>query len=299
MTQYLIIGSGGRVGSSLLEAFRARGWDAAGWGREECDLTDSAALTAALERTPAACVINCAAISGIEACLDHPHDARLVNALAPRCMARMCRLNHSRFIHLSTDYVLDGTERGLKGELSGCRPVNVYGASKLEGELAVLEENPDALIARVSWVFGNPGRPAFPEMILGKALQGQPLAAVADKDSIPTWLGDLTGWLADLASAPDMPSGLMHLCQSGQPATWHDYAQEVVRAALEAGFALKSTHVAQQILDDQTAFRDARARHTAMANTRLTRFLGRPVRTWQEAIRCWIASLGPPPPTSP
>lgn len=290
MTQYLIIGAGGRVGSVLLETLRSRGRDAAGWGREDCDLADSGLLADALQRTKARCVINCAAISGIEACLDNPHAARLVNALAPRTMARVCRERGSRLIHLSTDYVLDGAEPGLKAETFACRPVNAYGRSKLEGELAVLDECPEALVARVSWVFGNPARPSFPDAILDRAMKGLPLSAVSDKDSMPTWLDDLTGWLAELADASDMPCGLMHLCQSGQPVTWHDYAVEVVKMALEAGLPLKSHLVGEQKLDEQTGFRDARARHTAMANTILSRFLGSPVRTWQEAVRCWIAN---------
>ncbi|MFR4416900.1 MAG: sugar nucleotide-binding protein [Akkermansia sp.] len=93
-----------------------------------------------------------------------------------------------RFIHLSTDYVLDGRREGLKTEEGKCRPVNVYGESKLEAEFRVREEMPDALVARVSWVFGNPGRPSFLEMVLRRAMKREPLAAVADKWSMPTWV---------------------------------------------------------------------------------------------------------------
>lgn len=160
-----------------------------------------------------------------------------VNAMAPEMMARICRLEGMRFIHLSTDYVLDGRRAGLKTESDKCRPVNVYGESKLEAELRVREEMPEALVARVSWVFGNPERPSFPEMVLRKALNGEPLSAVADKWSMPAWVEDLCGWLRFLAYESDA-SGALHLCQSGEPVSWHGYAVTALKCAVKHGLRL-------------------------------------------------------------
>ena len=213
MYRTLVFGAGGRVGSRLAAHLEEEGMEVVGCGRDACDLKDLKALKNVLLSSGATHVVNCAAVSGLEACLDDPETAHRVNAMAPEMMARICRLEGMRFIHLSTDYVLDGRRAGLKTESDKCRPVNVYGESKLEAELRVREEMPEALVARVSWVFGNPERPSFPEMVLRKALNGEPLSAVADKWSMPAWVEDLCGWLRFLAYESDA-SGVLHLCPS-------------------------------------------------------------------------------------
>ena len=138
MYRTLVFGADGRVGSRLAAYLEEHGLEVVKCGRGFCDLKDLSAL----------------------------ETAHRVNAMAPEMMARICRLEGMRFIHLSTDYVLDGRREGLKTEEGKCRPVNVYGESKLEAEFRVREEMPDALVARVSWVFGNPGRPSFLELSL-------------------------------------------------------------------------------------------------------------------------------------
>ena len=166
MYRTLVFGADGRVGGRLAAYLEEYGLEVVKCGRGFCDLKDLSALKRVLLSSGATHVVNCAAVSGLEACLDDPETAHRVNAMAPEMMARICRLEGMRFIHLSTDYVLDGRRKGLKTEEGKCRPVNVYGESKLEAEFRVREEMPDALVARVSWVFGNPVRPSFPEMVL-------------------------------------------------------------------------------------------------------------------------------------
>ena len=214
--------------------------------------------------------------------------------MAPELMARLCRLEGMRFIHLSTDYVLDGRRPGLKTETDKCRPVNVYGESKLEAELRVREEMPEALVARVSWVFGNPARPSFPEMMLRRALNGQALAAVADKWSLPAWIEDLCEWLRFLAYESDA-AGILHLCQSGEPVSWHGYALAALESAVKHGLLDELPPVAEQKLDEQAGFRDARPRHTAMSSGRLASLLGRPVRSYREAVELAVARYAADP----
>ena len=234
MYRTLVFGADGRVGSRLAAYLEEHGLEVVKCGRGFCDLKDLSALKRVLLSSGATHVVNCAAVSGLEACLDDPETAHRVNAMAPEMMARICRLEGMRFIHLSTDYVLDGRREGLKTEEGKCRTVNVYGESKLEAEFRVREEMPDALIARVSWVFGNPERPSFPEMVLRRAMKREPLAAVADKWSMPTWLEDLCAWLRFLAYESGA-SGVLHLCQSGEPVSWHSYAVAVLKCAVKHG----------------------------------------------------------------
>ena len=110
MYRTLVFGADGRVGSRLAAYLEEHGLEVVKCGRGFCDLKDLSALKRVLLSSGATHVVNCAAVSGLEACLDDPETAHRVNAMAPEMMARICRLEGMRFIHLSTDYVLDGTE---------------------------------------------------------------------------------------------------------------------------------------------------------------------------------------------
>lgn len=294
MYRTLVFGAGGRVGSRLMVHLLEYGMETVPCGRDACDLTDTDALKRILLSSGATHVINCAAVSGLEVCLDDPVTAHLVNAMAPEMMARICRMEGMRFIHLSTDYVLDGRRPGLRTEADKCRPANVYGESKMEAELRIREEMPEALIARVSWVFGNPERPSFPEMMIRRALKGEALAAVADKWSMPTWVEDLCEWLRFLAYESDA-AGILHLCQSGDPVSWHGYAVTALKCAVRHGLLDSLPPVAEQKLDEQAGFRDARPRHTAMSSERAGSLMNRPVRTYQEAIDLAVARYASDP----
>ncbi len=283
MSKTLVFGAGGRVGSILTEYLEKFGKDVLACRHADCDLCNLAAVKDVILSSGATHVINCAAVSGIEACLDDPVTAHYVNAMAPELMARLCRQEGMRFIHLSTDYVLDGRRPGLLKEDGKCRPECTYGESKLEAELRIREEMPQALIARVAWVFGNPARPSFPEMMLRRALNGQPLAAIADKWSMPTYVADLCEWLGFLLYE-NAAGCILHLCQSGEPVSWHEYAVTTLKSAVKHGLLTDLPAVAEQKLDQQAGFRDARPRHTAMSSQALASLLNRPVPNYAAAI---------------
>lgn len=283
MKRVLIFGAAGRVGSIAAQKFSESGWDVFACGRSDADLADGVAVERCVAEDAAEVVVNCAAVSSLEACLDDPLSAHLVNAVAPAMMARACGREGKRFIHLSTDYVLDGRRPGLKGTDASCKPVCVYGESKREGELQVMEECPEAVVARVSWVCGNPGKPGFAEMIAKKALAGEPLAAVADKFSLPTDVEDIARVLLAMCERY-VPGGVWHVCSSGEPMSWYGYASAVLDMLAEMGFPEGKSGIVEQKLDEMLSFRDTRPRHTAMGNERLQQ-LGIRMPDASEAIR--------------
>lgn len=133
--QLIIIGASGRTGSVLSPIAKAQGYACLTPSHAELPLEDGDALSDYILSQPkVVAVINCAAISHIERCLDDAFAAHCVNALAPAQMALACRHTGARFIHLSTDYVLDGRRAGLKDESAKCRPSCTYAMSKWEGE---------------------------------------------------------------------------------------------------------------------------------------------------------------------
>lgn len=260
----------------------AADWQVVAPSHGECDLMDAAAVSAAVSSCGADAVVNCAAVSGLEACADDPSAARSVNAAAPSAMAAACRSSGARFVHLSTDYVLDGCCPGLKDEAALCHPVNVYGESKWEGERRVLDALPDALVLRVSWVCGNPQKPAFPESVLDRALAGGAVAAIDDKFSLPTDAWDIARVI--LALLPLPVGGIVHVCSSSPtPLSWHDVAVLALQAAVSRGALPVAPEVGRQSLSHASFFREKRPAHTAMDHARL-RSWGVPMPTAPECL---------------
>ena len=263
----LVFGGTGRTGQVVCRMAAAAGWQVCAPGHAECDLEDADAVSDAVLQSRAAAVVNCAAVSGLESCLDDPLRAHWVNAVAPAAMALACRHTGARFVHLSTDYVLDGRRAGLKDESTKCKPVSVYGESKREGELQVQEALGSALVLRVSWICGNPAKPSFVESTVLKALRGEPLAAIADKYSLPTHAEDIARVICALI--PTEAHGIYHVCATGEPVSWHACARLALEHAVARGLLPAMPELRAQLLKDATFFRETRPTHTAMNNAKL------------------------------
>lgn len=276
--KFLIFGVTGRVGSVAARRLQERGHDVIGCARQDADLREESIAEKTIEDISPECVLNCAAVSGIETALNDPLTAHQVNAMAPGMMARAAHRLGIRFIHLSTDYVLDGRRNGLKDETAKCRPCCIYGESKYEGELNILREMPEALILRVSWVCGNPVKISFAESAAEKILRGESLVAIADKTSLPTNVEVIVRVIDELASRKEV-KGIYHLCGTGKPMSWHDYASRIAEELFNMGMLDKIPTIQKQKLAAMTAFRDTRPQHTAMDNSALSACLTRPIPT--------------------
>ena len=281
----LVFGGTGRTGMCVAQAVLHRGAELLAPGRADCDLADADAVADYVLAHPADVVVNCAAISGLESCADDPLAAHRANAMAPAAMALACRHTGARLVHLSTDYVLDGRKPGMKDESAHCRPEGWYAQSKREGEQQVLETLPAAIVARVSWIGGNTVKPGFAENIIKKALAGEPLAAIADKYSMPTDAQDIARAALDLAATDYR--GIIHLCSStgeeGAPLSWWDCAHLALQHAVSAGALPALPEITRQQLSAASFFREPRPRHTAMDNSRLLS-LGIPMPTARQTI---------------
>lgn len=281
--QILIFGGSGRVGEIMCRAAREVGWEVLAPSHAACDLQDPNAVVDYVLEHPAEAVVNCAAISGLEACMDDPLKAHLVNAVSPAQMALACRHTGGRFVHLSTDYVLDGRRPDKLKECAKCKPINTYGESKREGELQVLESLPEALILRISWVCGNPARPGFIESALARALVGQPLAAIHDKYSLPTHAADIARAILALLPRSEV-RGILHLTSGGEPMSWHSCATAALEHAVALGALAQAPAITPQKLEEVPFFRTPRPRYTAMDNAALLS-LGIPMPDATDCVR--------------
>lgn len=289
MPRVLIIGSGGRLGGALEEIYSTR-HEVIGLDRKALDFSDLGNVRKTVAAQPKFDVaINCAALTNVDYCETHPEEAFAINEEAVRVAAEAVAERGARLIHISTDYVFDGAKMGPYVETDEVTPISVYGESKRAGEIALLDVSPDHLAARVSWVFG-PHRPSFIDMMLKRAVTEDKVAAIADKDSTPSYTFDLAAMIEPFITSV-RSGGVLHLCNGGF-CTWREYAQLALDVAHETGLPLKVTHVDPIPLDSMKAFVAKRPRNTVMSTARLTALTGYTPRPWQEAVREYVTTFG-------
>jgi dTDP-4-dehydrorhamnose reductase len=280
----LLTGSTGRLGGAFSSLWgRHSEVELISPSRQELDLSEPDQVRSFLSRVEFDWLVNAAAITNLEQCLDHPDLARRVNVDTPKIMAEACGERSSRLVHFSTDYVLSGERPGMKTELDATGAVNEYGASKCAGELAVLEANADALVARVSWLFGpsSEQRPSHFDNVLHRALAGEKQHLICDKFSVPTFTYDVVHWVHALLKADSC--GIYHLCNLGEPESWYSYAQKVCRLAVDLGYELDEDNLLPVNLVDIDFFRERRPIHTAMKPARMIEEGIMTPRHWRDA----------------
>ena len=285
----VVLGSGGRLGAALAREAVARSVRVIGFAHADLDIACPDALKAILGPLSFDVLVNCAALTSVDFCQTHPEAAFAVNARAVRQIAELCERKHARCIHISTDYVFDGTQRTPYVETDPARPLSVYGESKRQGEIALLEVNAAFLAARVSWVFG-PERPSFIDQILRRARETEEVQAIGDKWSLPTFTRDLVEWLFPLLREQPL-GGLLHLAQGGGACTWQEYGQMALDCAIEAGMPLRARTVGFQSLASMTAFVAPRPVYTILDTGKFTNLTGITPRPWQEAVAEYVRDL--------
>lgn len=205
----LIVGAGGLVGRTLTTHLEQRYPHTVSACRAEIDICDRWSTEAEIERLEPNVVINCAAMSNVDACEEDPEQARRINGEGPAHLAAICRRAGIRLIHFSTDYVFDGAKQEEYDEADPVQPVNEYGWSKLRGEQAVLETLAEAVVLRVSFVFGG-GRPTFIDKIAGQLLEG-------GAEPIPVF----DGWVSRPTYTREIAKAVELLLESGETGLWH------------------------------------------------------------------------------
>lgn len=205
----LVFGRTGQLATDLQLAAAARGMACTALGRAEIDVCDTTQILKAIEEVKPSALINAAAYTNVDGAESEGEAAFRLNEVAPRAMAEAAQHANLPFIHISTDQVFNGTKHGAYTEEDTPNPINLYGRSKLAGEIAVRESNPDALIVRVSWVWG-PSGDNFVKKILQWASTRDELSIVSDQYGCPTYSPALANALMDLAAMPNRPKGLLN-----------------------------------------------------------------------------------------
>ena len=226
----LVLGTNGQVGSELMRAAWPAGTALAGFDHPDFDMTRPESLAHLLGRIGPAAVINATAYTAVDKAEQEPALAFAVNRDGPGALARLCAERAIPLLHISTDYVFDGSKDGAYREDDPIRPLGVYGASKAAGEQAVRELAPRHLILRTAWVYCAHGA-NFVKTMLRLGAERDEVRVVADQHGNPTAAADLAAALAALAiraGRADAPFGTYHFAGRGDT-TWHGLAEAVFR----------------------------------------------------------------------
>ncbi len=283
----VVTGTGGRLGAAVARFLRERHRVVA-YDRKAMDLREPAQITDHLTGLKFDALINCAALTSPDYCEQHPDEALSVNADAPALMARVCRESGARMIHISTDYVYEGINPGLRRENDFTNPLGVYARTKLESEQRVLTESPAHLVARTSWVFG-PDRASFVDHIIEKAKKEPSCGAIGDKFSSCSYSLDMAEQLERLLLNPGA-SGTYNLCNDG-PCSWLELGQAALDCVGELGWKLRCPTLQNQRLADMKSFIAPRPVNTSMDVSRLADATGLRPRPWREALRDYLKTF--------
>jgi dTDP-4-dehydrorhamnose reductase len=216
----LVTGAAGLLGRHVTEVCR-QSYEVIALRRSELDISDAAAVRSCLKQYHPAVIINCAAMTNVDACETDRAAAFLHNADGPRYLAENAKAIGAYLIHISTDYVFDGTSPLPYEPTSPPNPISVYGASKLAGEQAVHSVSPDFAVVRVAGLFGRGGK-NFASMIGDLLTRPGIVKGITDNRILPSYAADVAVYLRHLAEA--RAGGLFHAVSAGEPCSWYDFA---------------------------------------------------------------------------
>src|SRR5262245_40297525 len=272
----LITGARGQLGAALQQALS--GDHLILKDLPEFDLTSSSCEEQILASSPDV-VLHAGAYTNVDGAEREPEKAMMVNARGTETVARAAQRVRARLICLSTDYVFDGEKSTPYAEDDPPRPINVYGRSKREAEIAALEHCRNTLVVRTAWLYGHAGH-NFAKTIMRLAVEKSVLEVVNDQRGCPTFAGDLAEALGDLVK-----SGLQGICHvtNGGEATWYEFAKAIVQR-------MESSAEVRPITTEQAGRLARRPQYSVLASRRLST-VRRQLPHWQDGLVRFMQSV--------
>ena len=279
----LVTGAKGQLGADLMNELKKRGLDSIGVDVEEMDITDKDACMRVIGQSGADAVIHCAAYTAVDAAEDNVELCRKINGEGTRNVALACRDAGIKMMYISTDYVFDG--QGTEPWQSDCKdykPLNVYGQTKLKGELAVSQMLEKYFIVRIAWVFGSNGKNLIKTMLnVGKT--HDTVRVVNDQIGTPTYTYDLARLLVDMNETEKY--GYYHATNEGGYISWYDFTKEIYR---QAGY---KTEVLPVSTEEYGLIKAARPFNSRLDKSKLVEAGFTPLPTWQDALSRYLKEI--------
>lgn len=277
----LVTGANGQLGTDLMNELAKRGLESVGVDVEEMDITDADACKKVISAAGVDAVIHCAAYTAVDAAEDNVELCRKINGEGTRNVAQACRDADVKMMYISTDYVFDGQGSRPWEPDDERHPLNVYGETKYEGELAVEELLERYFTVRIAWVFGVAGKNFIKTMLrLGK--ERGAVSVVDDQIGSPTYTYDLARLLVDMVQTDKY--GRYHATNEGL-CSWYEFAKEIFR---QAGMSdVKVTPVSS----DEFPAKATRPSNSRMSKEKLTENGFEQLPTWQDALGRFLGEI--------
>lgn len=276
----LVTGVKGQLGHDVMNELAKRGYEGIGVDVEEMDITDAAAVEKVMRDAGADRVVHCAAWTAVDAAEDQVELCRKVNALGTENIARMCKELDLPMVYLSTDYVFDGEGTRPWEPDDERHPLNVYGQTKYEGELAVEKYLEKYFIVRIAWVFGVNGK-NFIKTMLKLSENHDTITVVNDQIGSPTYTYDLARLLVDMLETDRY--GRYHATNEGL-CSWFEFAQEIFR---QAGRDVKVLPVSS----DEYPAKAKRPHNSRMNKDKLEEMGFKRLPSWQDALSRYLKEI--------
>ena len=306
----LVTGVAGQLGHDVMNELAKRGYEGIGSDIKDTysgipdgtavvtmpyvpmDITDKASVEKVLKEVNPDVVVHCAAWTAVDLAEeeDKKETVRKVNAEGTRNIALVCKDLGCKMVYISTDYVFDG--QGIKPWEPDCKdykPLNVYGETKLEGELGVSENLEKYFIVRIAWVFGKNGKNFIKTMLnLGKT--HDQLRVVSDQIGTPTYTLDLAVLLVDMIETEKY--GYYHATNEGGYISWYDFTKEIFRQAIEAGHKeYEKVTVTPVTTEEYGVSKAKRPFNSRLDKSKLTANGFNLLPTWQDAVKRYLAEI--------
>lgn len=283
----LLTGIAGQLGQQLQETLSAVG-DVTGVDRDTLDLGQPETIRRVMAQVKPDVVVNAAAYTAVDKSESEPEVAIAINSSGVGVLAQETHNLGARLIHISTDYVFDGTQSYPYRETDATNPLGVYGQSKLAGEEAIREVGADSIILRTAWVYGTGGKGNFVKTMLKLGAEREELRVVTDQVGSPTWTGDLAGAIASSIQLA-LPSGIYHYTNSGV-ASWYDFAVAIFEEAQILGFPLKVQRV-KPITTIEYPTPAKRPAYSVLSCAKIAAVLGTYPPHWRQGLRQMLQQL--------
>ena len=283
MKKILVIGSSGQLGNELQDlakeypSFRFSFYDVA-----EMDIVNKELVDEGIRTLKPDYLINCAAYTAVDKAETEKDLAFAINSDAVKNLALACKANGVKFMHISTDYVFDGTAQEPYSEDNPVNPTNVYGLSKLKGEQQASRNDKDVIIIRTAWVYSTYGNNFVKTML--RLMKTKPeISVVADQEGSPTYAHDLAAAILHIISSGKWVPGIYHFTNEGV-ISWFDFAGEIKNLS-------GSSCIIHPITTEQYPTPATRPKYSVLDKTKIQQTFDVKLKSWKESLRKCLAKM--------
>ncbi len=282
-----LVGNRGMLGTEVHHRLQAAGLEHVATDLE-VDIADRKTISTFAESLSLTWIVNCSAYTAVDRAEDEPEAAFRINAEGVRNLAILAREKGARLLHVSTDYVFDGSKEGAYLEEDPPNPLGVYGRSKFQGELYIRETIAEHVILRTAWLYG-PGGSNFVRTMLRLFREREEVRVVADQWGSPTLAGDLADAIVQILQRETVPYGTYHYTNEGRT-NWFEFASRILESARRHRLIDREVRILP-IGTDEYPTKVRRPANSYLSKEKIKRDLAISIRSWQEALDAFVSGL--------